>query len=109
MHAMSVVPRVNGIPAQPVDLDGAFVWLLLAFGAFVVGALVWMALRSVVHRVPEWKRVRCPERGEDVTVLVARTGDAHRLRVVSCRLRDRVAPAGCADACLPVPASTGAR
>jgi hypothetical protein len=99
---------MDGIPVQPVGLDGAFVWLALAFGTFVVVALLWMVVRSLLARVPEWQRVRCPALQEDVSVLVSRP-NGKRPRVLSCRLRETVAPAGCADACLPVPTSSGAR
>lgn len=72
---------------QRVAFDDPHV-LLLAFGALVVAALLWLVLGSL-HRSFALRRVECPVRAEAAFVVVRKRGRARAMVIQACSLAPR--------------------
>ena len=93
----------TGVPVHPMMPEGVFAdplgWLLLAFGAFALIALVAVVLHSLHERLTQ-EDVRCPRTEEAAKVFVRRTAEGRVTGIASCSLMSPPTEVTCKRGCL---------
>lgn len=97
-----MTPRIfdaGGVSAQPLALDGPFLWLLLAFALFALGSLAWLLLGSYRQRLTK-ETVLCPIQGKSADLRVHRAEGGKPVDVKTCSLMSPPGYVTCHRACL---------
>lgn len=89
----------GSVSAHSLALDGAFVWLLLAFTIFAVGTTLWLMLGSLRVRFTR-EAVQCPIQGKRAELWVRRSKEGRPADVKSCSLMSPAGYVTCGRECL---------
>jgi len=93
------VLALEGISLQSVTFSDPFAWLLIVFGAFVMGALLWMILGSL-RQVFGLHSVRCPRDGRRARIVVRQDRKGRAVAVEGCSLVSPPRSMTCGAPCL---------